>query len=150
MSVTLTGSNPINLAGDTGYSLQQLVGALIIEPAAIASAAVGQSIPAYVQLGPLALNVPLTKTAAYTIGVSDTVVLFNGAGSLTATLPTASAWDGRVLVLLTIAAQTVVSASANVVPITGGAAGTAILAATAGKYAVLISNGTNWQIFIAN
>jgi hypothetical protein len=32
------------------------------------------------------------------------------------------------------------------VPLTGGSAGTAILAATAGKWATLKSNGAAWQI----
>ncbi len=51
---------------------------------------------------------------------------------------------------MTITANTVVSDASNVVPQAGGAAGTAILAATAGKFAELISNGTNWEIFAAN
>ena len=50
----------------------------------------------------------------------------------------------------TIQAQTVVSASSNVVPLVGGAAGTAILAATAGKWATLVSDGTNWVIMQGN
>ncbi|WP_176479108.1 hypothetical protein [Mesorhizobium sp. WSM3860] len=49
----------------------------------------------------------------------------------------------------TIQAQTVVSASSNVVPLAGGAAGTAILAATARKWATLVSDGTNWVIMQA-
>jgi hypothetical protein len=50
----------------------------------------------------------------------------------------------------TIAAQAVVSAASNVVPLIGGAAGTAILAATAGKYASLQSDGTNWITMTGN
>ena len=49
-----------------------------------------------------------------------------------------------------IQAQTVVSASANVKPIGSNTAGTAILAATAGKFATLVSDGTNWIIMQAN
>jgi hypothetical protein len=52
--------------------------------------------------------------------------------------------------LKTTQAQTVDSASSNVVPLAGGAAGTAILTATAGKYAELVSDGTNWVIMSAN
>ena len=48
------------------------------------------------------------------------------------------------LKFLNYQAFTVVSASSNVVPLTGGAAGTAILAATAGKWCTLVSDGTNW------
>jgi hypothetical protein len=50
----------------------------------------------------------------------------------------------------TIAAFTVVSASSNVVPINTASAGTAILAATAGKWATLVSNGTNWVVMQSN
>jgi hypothetical protein len=93
---------------------------------------------------------PTTKTASYSVGLTDNTLIFNCAGSCTLTLPSAATYSGRVLRVRTIAAQTVVSASSNVVPLAGGAAGTAILAATAGKYATLQSDGTNWQIIEAN
>lgn len=80
----------------------------------------------------------------------DSSIIFNGAGSLTITLPTASSFSGRILRIKTIAAQTVVSATSNVVPLAGGAAGTAILAATAGKWADLQSDGSNWIIMASN
>jgi hypothetical protein len=50
----------------------------------------------------------------------------------------------------TITANTVVSASSNVVPAAGGAAGTAILSATAGKWAYLVYDGSSWQIQASN
>jgi len=53
---------------------------------------------------------------------------------------------GRWLYLKTITANTVVSNASNVVPIAGGAAGTAILPATAGAWAALQSDGTNWVV----
>jgi hypothetical protein len=81
---------------------------------------------------------------------SDYDLIFNRAGTVTETLPAPGSYIGRVLVLRTIQAQAVVSASANVVPLAGGAAGTAILAATAGKYARMKSDGSNWQIMEAN
>lgn len=56
----------------------------------------------------------------------------------------------REVMIKTIAAQTVVSNASNVVPIDGSAAATAILAATAGKWATLVSDGTNWVIMAAN
>lgn len=59
---------------------------------------------------------------------------------------TYSGGGGRWLFIKTIAAQTVSSGSSDVVPITGGAAGTAILPATAGAWAMLQSDGTNWVI----
>lgn len=92
----------------------------------------------------------VTNTAAtYTVLTTDGTIVQTTAAS-TYTLPAAASFPGRKLHLLTQFAGTVISASSNVVPIAGGSAGTAILAATAGKYALLQSNGTNWLIVAAN
>lgn len=93
---------------------------------------------------------PAVKTADYTILASDQSLIFNGTGSITLTLPTASEHTGRLIYVKTIAAQTVVSASSNVKPVDSDTAGTAILAATAGKWATLQSDGSNWVIMAAN
>ena len=101
----------------------------------------------------LSLSAPVTKTANYTTdsgAAKDSTIIFNGAASLTLTLPAPATYPGRRIRVKTIAAFTVVSASSNVVPLTGGAAGTAILAATAGKWADLDSDGTNWVITAGN
>jgi len=103
-----------------------------------------------VHTGSIGRGTPVTKTTSFTLGVAENWVICNGSGSITATLPTASAWTGREIMIKTIAAFTVVSASSNVVPLAGGSSGTAILAATAGKYATLVSDGTNWIIMQAN
>jgi hypothetical protein len=100
--------------------------------------------------GGLSTAAPTTKTANYSMLISDSSLIFNGAGSLTLTLLAAGTYPGRWLTIKTIAAQTVVSATSNVVPLIGGAAGTAILAATAGKWAALQSDGTNWIIMAGN
>lgn len=92
-----------------------------------------------------------TITAAtYSVLATDNHLLFNAAGTCTVTLPSAASFSGREITMRTIAAQTVVSASSNVVPLAGGAAGTAILAGTAGKWAYLVSDGTNWEIHMSN
>lgn len=91
-------------------------------------------------------NAPVTKTASFTVGVAENEIVCNGAASITVTLPAAASWPGRVIHIKTIAAQTVVSASSNVLPINSATAGTAILAATAGSWARLVSNGTNWVV----
>jgi hypothetical protein len=92
----------------------------------------------------------VTNTAAnYTVLTSDHTIIQTTAGS-TYTLPAAASFTGRKLHLVTQFAGTVISASSNVVPLAGGAAGTAILAATAGKFATLQSNGTNWIIIASN
>lgn len=97
----------------------------------------------------LVRGAPVTKTTNFTLAVTENWVICNGSGTITATLPAASSYTGREIMIKTIAAQTVVSASSNVVPLVGGAAGTAILAGTAGKWATLVSDGTNWVIMQA-
>ncbi len=88
---------------------------------------------------------PVTKTADFTVAAGETWIINNKSGSTcTVTLPTASTNSGRVLNFQNYQAQTLVSASSNVVPLSGGAATTAILQAVAGANATLVSNGTNW------
>lgn len=91
-----------------------------------------------------------TQTANYAVTSADSSLIINGAGTVTLTLPAAASRVGHMLRVKTIANQAVNSASANVVPLAGGAAGTAILSNTAGKYALLQSDGTNWIIMEAN
>ncbi len=92
-------------------------------------------------------SAPVTKTANFTVADTDVWLINNKVGSsCTVTLPSASARVGRVLYFQNYQAQTLVSASSNVVPLAGGAAGTAVLAAIAGGTATLVSNGTNWVI----
>lgn len=101
--------------------------------------------------GALMVAAPASATAStYTVGAHDYSITANFAGTQTATLPAAASFTGRIIKIRTITANTVISASSNVVPLAGGAAGTAILAATAGKWAELQSDGSNWQIIAAN
>jgi hypothetical protein len=101
-------------------------------------------------IGAIGRGAPVTKTGNFTLAITENWIICNGTATITVTLPAASSWTGREVMLKTIAAFTVVSASSNVVPLVGGAASTAILAATAGKYATLVSDGTNWIIMQAN
>ena len=95
-------------------------------------------------------SAPITKTANFTVGVGESWYINNKTGSAcTATLPTASSYTGRELTFVNYQAQTLISASSNVVPFGGGSAGTAILAASVGDWATLVSDGTNWIIMQA-
>ncbi len=88
---------------------------------------------------------PVTKTANFSVANGDTWLINNKSGSsCTVTLPTPSTNTGRVLHFQNYQAQTLVSASSNVVPLAGGSATTAILEAVAGANATLVSDGTNW------
>jgi hypothetical protein len=78
----------------------------------------------------------------YTVGTSARVI----STQMISSGPTA----GRMLSIKTIQNSAVNSAASNVIPLAGGAAGTAILAAAAGRWATLVFNGTNWEIMAAN
>jgi hypothetical protein len=100
--------------------------------------------------GSFAFAAPVTVTTDYVVAASDVVVISNRGASNTMTLPDPTTNGGRILFFLTIQAFAVVSASSNVIPRTGAAASTAILPATDGAWAMLISNGTNWQIMASS
>lgn len=88
---------------------------------------------------------PVTKTADFTVAVSENNLINNKSGSAcSVTLPAASSFTGREILIKNIQAQAVNSASSNVVPLAGGAAGTVILTNTAGRWVKLVSDGTNW------
>ena len=92
-------------------------------------------------------SAPVTKTADFTVAANETWLINNKSGSTcTVTLPSASLYVGRYLTFKNLQAQTLVSASSNVVPIDSTSAGTAILLAVVGNWATMVSDGTNWII----
>jgi hypothetical protein len=95
-------------------------------------------------------SAPVTKTADFTVLDGETWIINNKSGSTcTVTLPSASTYSGRTITFQNNQDQNLVSASSNVVPQGGGAAGTAILENVSGNWATLVSNGTNWVIMQA-
>jgi hypothetical protein len=93
---------------------------------------------------------PVTKTADFTVAATDSWIINNKAGSTcVVTLPSPTSYSGRELTFHNYQAQALVSASSNVVPRGGGAAGTSILLNVAGNWATLVSDGTNWIIMQA-
>jgi hypothetical protein len=119
--------------------MQKQIEALQVQPI-VDTAAITAAINA-------ASSAPVTKTADFTVADNETWLINNKSGSTcTVTLPTASAWSGRELTFKNMQAQTLVSASSNVVPIDSTSAGTAILLAVVGNWATMVSDGTNWII----
>jgi hypothetical protein len=119
--------------------MQKQIEALQVQPI-VDTAAITAAINA-------ASSAPVTKTADFTVADNETWIINNKSGSTcTVTLPTASAWTGRYLTFKNLQAQTLVSASSNVVLIDGAVAGTAILLAVVGNWATMVSDGTNWVI----
>lgn len=99
----------------------------------------------------LGRGVPVTKTNpvgnAFTVQPGENwIIVNNSAATTTVTLPPAASWAGEEIMIKNTQAQLVNSASSNVVPLIGGAAGTSILSANAGRWATLVSDGTNWVI----
>ena len=93
------------------------------------------------------IGAPVTKTADFTVADGDIWYINNKSGSTcTVTLPSAATYTGRTLTFKNMQAQTLVSASSNVVPIDSTSAGTAILLAVVGNWATMVSDGTNWII----
>lgn len=95
----------------------------------------------------MAITTVVTKTANFTLADTEGWVINNKSGSTcTVTLPAASSWGGRSVVFKNLQAQPLVSASSNVAPIGSATLGTAILPATVGAWATLVSDGTNWVV----
>lgn len=99
--------------------------------------------------GAIASGYVVNTAGTYTVLTTDHTIRQTTAASVY-TLPAAASFPNRRLRIGTEFAGTVTSASSNVVPLAGGAAGTAILPATAGRWADLQSNGTNWVITASN
>jgi len=92
----------------------------------------------------------VTKTGNFTLADDENWIICNGSGTITVIFPSASPYTTREVMFKTVQNQAVISASSNVLPLAGGAATTSILSATAGKWAKLVSDGTNWIIMQAN
>jgi len=153
--VTLAGTLAIANGGTNGSATPTAYGVAYGDGTAYAFTAAGTtgqvltattgSAPTWA--APAGVAAPVTKTADFTVAATDVWLINNKTGSTcTVTLPAASSWSGRVLRFLNYQAQTVVSASSNVVPLTGGAAATSILLASSGDQTTLVSDGTNWLV----
>lgn len=95
----------------------------------------------------MAATTVVTKTADFTLADNEGWVINNKSGSTcTVTLPAASSSGGRAVTFKNLQAQTLVSASSNVAPIGSASPGTAILAASVGAWATLVSDGSNWVV----
>jgi hypothetical protein len=92
-----------------------------------------------------ALGTGTGGVGTYTVDQTLWVTLGRGAG-----IPGTGFLAGRTLFLKNTAGFAINSVAANVIPQAGGAAGTAILPATAGKWCTLVSDGTNFQIMASN
>lgn len=154
-----------SLAGDNGtvlkiYDRSNVIRILLkADPASVSyvsggwvvGGSTGNGAGNFRSMGSIGTAAPVTVTASTrTVGANESDIIFNTSATHTLTLPSASSNPGRFLFVKTIAAFAVNSASSNVCPISSATPGTAILAATAGKWATLKSDGTNWIVMAAN
>ena len=89
-------------------------------------------------------------SATYVVPTNVTWLTINRSSTCTLTLPNVSTFAGRELHIKTINTGSVISNTTNVTALDGSSTNTPILSATAGKWATLVSDGTNWVIMQAN
>lgn len=99
--------------------------------------------------GPLQRNAPVTKTTDFSVASTENWIIVNNGSTTTATLPSAGSWIGREIMMKTIQTGAVDSNAVNIVSISGVST-SSILTNTAGKWATLVSNGTDWEIMAGN
>lgn len=128
---------------------QLLIISLAFNPVLAGTLDAGTVIPSPLIIGGTLSRTALVATVTSTITGStysqlttDVDLLINYAGTCTITLLNPASYTGRYISLRTYQAQAVISASSSVS--INGTVGTAILGATAGKWATLKSDGTNW------
>jgi hypothetical protein len=98
-----------------------------------------------VRQGSLAVN-----NGNITLGANDNSATFYGlSGTATLTLPTAASSNGRFVWVRTQSNQAINSASSNITALADGSVTNSILPATAGSWALLISDGSFWNIMAA-
>ncbi len=94
---------------------------------------------------------PVTKVNDFTLANGENYVINNKTGSTCiVTLPSPNTNAGRQVTFKNLQAQNLNSNSSNVCPIDSAAPGTSILTNIVGKWATVVSDGTNWVIMAAN
>lgn len=147
----VTGEGTISLQGTVSVNAGDIVGTLDISTQTTGSLDVATRASGVLPVANggtgVAATTITTQTADFTVADTDGWLINNKTGSTcTVTLPDATLWGGRQITFKNLQAQTLVSASSNVAPIGSATPGTAILAATVGAWATLVSDGTNWVI----
>lgn len=165
-TLTGSGSNPTSLEDvQLGPPTQNIdIGSLDPTPSGFAAYAAGSTQESQIaeiqkqldalQLAPqfdiaafvTTLTAPVTETADFLVNSSDWYINNKSGSTCVTTLPTASLYIGRQITFKNMQAQSLNSASSNVVPIDSVTAGTAILLPVIGNWATMVSDGTNWVI----
>jgi hypothetical protein len=100
----------------------------------------------------ISTDIPFIKGSDFTVNNNDTwIIVENISSNTTVTLPDASQWRGRQITIKNLSnTYTVISSANNVIPLASNTLTNAILGATAGKWATLVSEGGNWVVMAGN
>jgi hypothetical protein len=93
------------------------------------------------------------STAGSSINLSSNrVSIVNTGGASTTSIDLTTATNGRQFMIKNLATGTVISTASNVIPFSGGSAGTAILGTgnVTPQWCTLVADGTNWHIMQRN
>ena len=147
----VTGTGTISLQGEVIVNSGDLVGTIDINTQTSGNLDLATRVTGVLPVANggtgVAATTVVTKTADFTLADTEGWVINNKSGSTCiVTLPAASSWGGRQVTFKNLQAQTLVSASSDVAPIGSATLGTAILPATVGAWATLVSDGTNWVV----
>ena len=100
-----------------------------------------------VSIGSLSRGAPKTIIGNYTILKSDNWIICNSSSIITIILPSGTDNIGRELMFKNIGSNTVISSSTpNITSLDGTTTTTQILSGTAGQWATLVYDGSNWNI----
>lgn len=137
------GAETIN--GQNSYLLNRDYQAVYLQPVSggyIIGGNAGNSV--------LQTSAVVTKIANYTLSNTDSAVIFNQAGTSTLTMPNAATYPGRWLTVKTVQNQLVLASATVIAQLASTVVATTIVTNTAGKWAQLQSDGTNWVIMAGN
>ena len=99
-----------------------------------------------VSIGSLSRGAPKTIIGNYTILKSDNWIICNSSSIITIILPSGSDNIGRELMFKNISSGAVSSLINNITSLDGTTTNFTILSGTAGQWATLVYDGTNWNI----
>ena len=117
----------------------------------IAANSIGAAVSSLTNSGAFIESSTTTLTSSpYNLAGSDRTIICDVAGALVLVLAAGGVQPGRTYTVLTLTANTVGSHQANVYPLGSNILGSAILSATAGKWADIVYDGTNWRVIRGN
>jgi hypothetical protein len=146
-AATLVATAPDTINGQGTLTLNRPNQAVYLQPASLGWVVSSGAVNPWQQTAQ-----PSTQTANYTMTSADAAIVFNKGSASTIVMQSAATFPGRWLYVKTVQNQTVVASATIIQPLIGpaGSLTTTICAATAGKFANLVSDGANWIIMAGN